>query len=305
MNFETLKDEYVDLWDRCSITDRFASASTATARKIHANKGRYKEIESRTGVPWYWVGITHAMESGCRFSTHLHNGDPLSARTRLVPAGRPRAGKPPFTWEESAVDALVIKGLHQITEWSLPRMLYEWERYNGWGYRKYHPGTLSPYLWSGTPHYRSGKYVADGKWSSSAVSGQTGAAALLSRLAEIDGEIAIYSERPRTIEPPAEPEIAPQTYPKAEEKRVTKAVQESWTITGALTSVLGIIGLFFSEAVSALMRAAQQVSEWGPISSLFSSMGANAKQIALGLGVVGIIIVVVRRVNAAIKGKIG
>ncbi len=43
---------------------------------------------------------------------------------------------------------------------------------------------LSPYLWSFSTHYQCGKYVADGRWSETAVSKQCGAAVLLRRLAE-------------------------------------------------------------------------------------------------------------------------
>ena len=42
----------------------------------------------------------------------------------------------------------------------------------------------SPYLWSFSTHYARGKYVADGKWSPTAVSAQCGVAVLLRRLAE-------------------------------------------------------------------------------------------------------------------------
>lgn len=219
MIYADLKPEYADLWDRASVSDHFSGPSLATAKKIHAAKERYQEIEAKTGVPWWWVGITHAMESGCRFSTHLHNGDPLTQRTRLVPSGRPRTGSPPFSWEFSACDALEMHGLHQVKDWSVTRCLYEWERYNGWGYRKYHPGTLSPYLWSGTPHYRAGKYVADGKWSATAVSGQTGCAALLLRLIEIDNSIAIY-HHVAPSEPKVVSEITPDAYASADEKPV-------------------------------------------------------------------------------------
>jgi microcystin-dependent protein len=53
------------------------------------------------------IGIIHAMECS-KFpecSQHLHNGDPLYRRTRLVPAGRPAKGTAPFSFEESAIDA--------------------------------------------------------------------------------------------------------------------------------------------------------------------------------------------------------
>ena len=47
----------------------------------------------------------------------------------------PAANGERYTWEESAIAAMRFKGFDQDTDWSLPRMLYRWERYNGFGYR--------------------------------------------------------------------------------------------------------------------------------------------------------------------------
>jgi hypothetical protein len=124
------------------------------------------------------------MESSLDFTRHLHNGDPLTARTVHEPEGRPKSGTPPFTWEESAIDSLAYQGLPRWQDWSLPGILYKLEEYNGWGYRLSHPHVLSPYLWSGSNHYTSGKYVADGTWSDTAISKQIGAAVILRRMAE-------------------------------------------------------------------------------------------------------------------------
>jgi hypothetical protein len=124
------------------------------------------------------------METGLRFDRHLHNGDPLTRRTTHVPAGRPKDGEPPFEWEASAADALKLRRLGPDTDWSLAGMLYEIEGFNGWGYRLHHAHVLSPYLWSFSSHYLSGKYVADGTWSDTAASKQCGAAVILRRMAE-------------------------------------------------------------------------------------------------------------------------
>src|SRR5215469_15940606 len=69
-------------------------------------------------------------------------------------------------------------------DWSISGMLYRLEAYNGFGYRIRHPEVLTPYLWSYSNHYVSGKYVADGTFSASAISNQCGAAVLLRRMAE-------------------------------------------------------------------------------------------------------------------------
>src|SRR5262249_26048617 len=108
-----------------------------------------------------------------------------TARTVNVPAGMPKTGAPPFTWEESATDALQARNLNHVTDWGLPGTLYQLEAYNGFGYRSNHPEVLTPYLWSFSSNYTSGKYVADHKFDPTAVSKQCGAAVLLRRMSEL------------------------------------------------------------------------------------------------------------------------
>lgn len=179
-----LRKEYENLFNSCHIiSGRMADVEQLNAQLL-ANNARYRNVGGILGIPWFFIAVIHNMESSQNFSKHLHNGDPLRSRTVQVPAGRPKKGNPPFTWEESAIDALSMHGLGAKTDWSLVGMLYQLERYNGWGYRLHHSHVLSPYLWSFSKHYTSGKYVADGTWSDTAVSKQCGAAVLLRRMAE-------------------------------------------------------------------------------------------------------------------------
>jgi lysozyme family protein len=207
LEFAALRDEYANLWR--TMTVRSGKTVDMVAEKIIGHKARYQNVEKLTGVPWFMVGAIHAMECGLMFTGHLHNGDPLTARTKQVPANRPAAGKPPFSWEESALDALKMAphSLHLIKEWPIERIAFELERYNGWGYRKYHPETKSPYLWSFTNHYEKGKYVADGKWSASAVSSQVGAMAIVKRLSFLDASVAAHIKAPLAVPPP--PDVHP------------------------------------------------------------------------------------------------
>jgi lysozyme family protein len=179
-----LSDEYQRLFDTCQVRLEKTDTVESILSRLEQNRDRYEYVVSPLGIPWYFLGAIHNMESSLRFTRHLHNGDPLSDRTVNFPAGRPEEGDPPFSWEQSASDALLLKRLDSSKDWSLPALLYNIEGYNGWGYRLYHPHVLSPYLWSGSNHYRSGKYVADGRWSDNAVSTQIGAAVLLRRTAE-------------------------------------------------------------------------------------------------------------------------
>jgi hypothetical protein len=61
----------------------------------------------------------------------------------------------------------------------------------------HHQHVKSPYLWCFSNHYRTGKYIADGTWSDTAVSKQCGAAIVIKRL-EQRGEIPLFSERTTT-----------------------------------------------------------------------------------------------------------
>ena len=147
VNFSTaLAAEYQRLYKECEIRpDRFEDTDRVVT-EILENRTQYESVADALQLPWYLVAAIHSMESGLDFSRHLHNGDPLLFRTFHTPAGRPKKGEPPFSWEESAIDALKLRKLNRVKEWSLPRVLYELEGYNGWGYRLYHSHVLSPYL---------------------------------------------------------------------------------------------------------------------------------------------------------------
>jgi len=127
------------------------------------------------------------IESSFNFRAHMHDGDyPLSQRTRQVPSGRPMVWLPPSDWEASATDALRLMGFAGAKDWSLPRILYRLEAYNGFGYRKL--GRATPYLWSFSNLYDRGKFIADGRFSAAARSQQCGAAVMLKVLANA-GEV--------------------------------------------------------------------------------------------------------------------
>ena len=189
---KNLANEYTALYKSVEANPSHFNTIDTLVDKLLSHRSRYEKVADALGIPWYFIAAIHNMESSQNFSRHLHNGDPLTARTRQVPKGRPKKGNPPFTWEESAEDALKLRRLDKVKAWTLPRLLYELEGYNGWGYRLYHSHVLSPYLWSYSKHYISGKYVADGTWSDTAKSRQCGAVILIKRLEE-RGEISVTS----------------------------------------------------------------------------------------------------------------
>lgn len=187
------------LFIQAEIRPEKAAELNVVAGRVLAGKARYETVAATmaNGIPWWFIGIAHFMEAGAfknPFLYHLHCGDPLTARTVHVPKGRPifnpkNGTQPPsiqnpYTWEESALDALKLSGYDKIKDWSIGNCLWLWEKFNGTGYRK--RGMLSPYVWSYTTLYGTppniGKFVADGKFDPNAVSKQAGTAAILKAL---------------------------------------------------------------------------------------------------------------------------
>ncbi len=182
-DYASLHAEYGRLYRKLSVRETRSESVDWHLAMIRKSKARYESVGQQTGVPWYFIAVTHGLEASFNFRAHLHNGDfPLSSRTRQVPAGRPTKWLPPSDWESSAKDALRLLGFTGQKDWSLERTLYRLEAYNGFGYRGY--GVPTPYLWSFSNHYDRGKYVADGKFSYTARSQQCGAAVMLKMLAD-------------------------------------------------------------------------------------------------------------------------
>ncbi len=243
---QQLAQEYQQLFNTCVIKDSKYAEIDLLINKILAGRSRYESITNAIGVPWYVTGILHTMECANRFTTHLHNGDPLTARTVRVPAGYPKTGTPPFTWEASAIDALKLKSLDKWTDWSLPAILFQFERYNGFGYRP--RGIHSPYLWSYSNHYGKGKFVADGLFDEKAISRQCGAAVLLRRLSEkhiaVIGELDVITQIKTLATSVA---YAPNTY-----KADAAKLQELLNRVGLTLRVDGKAGINTSNAFFAL-----------------------------------------------------
>lgn len=180
---------YKNLWGKAAIKKDKLGDAKALAKKILDLRARYEAIERKTDVPWFMPAVIHLRESSLNFKGVLHNGEQIigtGKKTKLVPKGR----GPFATWEEAAVDALTMPphSLHKIKEWPIERILYELERFNGFGYTN--KGINSPYLWSWSTLQQAGKYVADGKWDPKAIDKQPGCAAILKALALIDAGTA-------------------------------------------------------------------------------------------------------------------
>lgn len=227
--FEQMTPGYRNLWREAGVLPDKLRTVTAVGQAILDSKKRwYLDVETRTGVPWAWIACIHHRENGGKWGGALHNGEAIigtGRKTTLVPKGRG-----PFdTWRESAVDALQLKKLHQIQDWPLERWLYEFERYNGWGYL----GRInSPYLWAMTTKQQRGKYVKDGVYDAEAWDQQIGCVALLKVLVELDDTIKFDQAAP-------EPAIIPDPEPDEDyqEKR-DRLIAELEALTGGKVAIL-------------------------------------------------------------------
>lgn len=174
---------YAKQWDSMQIKPDRKVEIQHLAQIALDNKARYQKIEHVTGVPWYLVAMLHRRESDADFSTYLGNGEPLNRRTRLVPPGR----GPFSSFEDGAIDALRLDKLTDVIDWRLEKLLYYCEIFNGAGYDQ--RGKPSPYVWGGTSIQQAGKYVSDGRWSSSSWDKQPGTAALLRAIMDLDPSV--------------------------------------------------------------------------------------------------------------------
>ncbi|MFZ4808557.1 MAG: hypothetical protein ACOYLQ_14975 [Hyphomicrobiaceae bacterium] len=188
-SYESIKDDYVRLFNSVVIREQYQSQIGWYVSKLLEDDNRklYQQLEDQVCVPWYFVGIIHGLECSFNFRAHLHNGDPLRGKTVQVPKNRPTPWNPPSDWVSSAKDSLAYEKFVDLEDWSLPRMLFRWEAYNG--FRSRANGINTPYLWSFSNHYMRGKFVADNVWDANAVSKQCGAAVMLKALLARGGAV--------------------------------------------------------------------------------------------------------------------
>ena len=209
-SFAEYKDAYENNWAHLEIRSSRLQDACSQANMLLHGKPTYQQIESKTGVPWWFVGLCHYRESNFHFDTYLGNGQSLSRVTTIVPKGRgPFTG--PDAFINGAIDALRLEGFIGANDWGIARTLYRLEGFNGYGYHG--KGVNSPYLYGGStvygpPEAKSGKYVADHVFDSSVVDTQLGTAVILKALMQLDSSIDLggtatdgSSDQPSTHEP--------------------------------------------------------------------------------------------------------
>ena len=191
-------------WASAKLTRNFAGV----ARHLVAPpaNARYQAVSARTGVPWAVIAVIHQRECSQDWSGSLAQGDPWNRVSVHVPAGR----WPFRSWEDCAVDALVNCPPYAARnkDWSIGRALTKLEEYNGLGYAAC--GRPSPYIWSGTDQYKSGKYVRDGVYDPNVVDSQPGCAGLLLTMMQLDPSITFADA---AVTPAPSPAAPPPTRP--------------------------------------------------------------------------------------------
>ncbi|MGB3203707.1 MAG: hypothetical protein WBB28_01825 [Crinalium sp.] len=185
--YSDLRSGYEQKWRGMRLSADRLPDIDRTCRIIEKNRPRYEPIEEKTQCPWYVIGVIHSRESSFNFGTHLHNGDPLTAKTYHVPSSRPLKGKAPYNFTDSAIDAIQLlqsgNWKNAPKSWGLAETLYKLEAYNGFGYAM--RGYSNPYLWGGSNMYSKGKYVRDGHYNPNHVDRQLGVATIIQRMVQL------------------------------------------------------------------------------------------------------------------------
>jgi len=213
VTFQALKDGYERNWANLTIRPSRADEARKEANRLFKGKSVYQQIETKTGIPYWFVGLTHYRESHFNFNTYLGNGQPLDRVTTIVPKGRgPFTGDAAFV--DGAVDALRLEAFAAASDWSIARTLFRLEGFNGFGYQA--RGVNSPYLYGGSNIYgpseaRAGKFVRDHVFDPDFVDTQLGTAVILKALMDLDQSIKFDGASPMVNVSPEPDDVLAQT----------------------------------------------------------------------------------------------
>lgn len=219
--FEVLKPEYEALLSRAQIVPaREKELNYAVTKVLFPHKELYLAVQAKSGVPAAFVMALAMREMSGRIDRYLGNGQPLSQKTTIVPKNRgPFFG--PDAFVRGAVDAFAIDGLDQQKNWTMARVCYEGENWNGWGYRNASINIPTPYLWGATTVQKPGKYVEDHVFDKKVMDTQLGMIALIREIFDLDqslvfAEMAKKEEKAVTTETKPEGKSLPPAVPKKE-----------------------------------------------------------------------------------------
>lgn len=100
---------------------------------------------------------------------------------------------------------------------------------------------------------------------------------------------------------PAQPDMAQSVEPVT----TTQPLKKSGTIWGAIAAAGATIASYADSAVRGALDAIAQFQVMSPIKGALVETGANSKAVALGIGVAATVLVISRRVKAAVEGRAG
>lgn len=229
-------------WKAVEFHPAALSQAMVVAKRLVAAKENYVTISNKTGVPWYIIAVIHEREASQRWDRSIAQGDPWNRVSIHVPKGRGAFS----SWNDAACDALTNCAPYasRWSDWSMGGALTLLELYNGLGYENH--GIASPYIWSGTNQYISGKYVADGVFDAGTVDSQLGCAVLIKAIETLCP--ALYATPSVTPEPTPEETTAieaPKAGPVGDADDAKPAVQ-STTIWASIGTVLASAGSFLT-----------------------------------------------------------
>ncbi len=184
----------------------------AVAKSLVADaaKAQYITVQNYTGVPWFVIAVLHERESEQRWTASLAQGDPWNMVSTHVPKGR----GPFLSWVAAAIDALINCPPYAAgnKDWSVGGTLTLLEEYNGLGYAG--RDIPSPYIWSGTDQYTSGKFIADHVFRADVIDVQLGCAGLLMAMSKLDPSVQLGGIPIKTTPIPPQPDVVASTEPK-------------------------------------------------------------------------------------------
>lgn len=211
VNIMTLEKTNAERWNKVQLIKKSSFLSVANRLTAPSAKHRYQIVSQKTGVPWFVIAVIHERECSQSWSDSLAQGDPWNRVSVHVPRGRG-----PFTsWEAAAEDALVNCAPYAARhkDWNIGPMLTLLEEYNGLGYAS--RDLPSPYIWAGTNQYKSGKYIADGRFDPNVVDQQLGCAGLIIAMMQLDKSIqlehGLIVPAPTPV-PVPQPQLQPQSF---------------------------------------------------------------------------------------------
>lgn len=285
LSYEATARGYANLWEKAQVRpSRLPAARTwATIIGDAQHRPHYTAVEKMTGVPWFLVGLLDMRESSAQLR-YLGDGESLNRKTVNVPRSR----GPFSSFEAGAKDALELQHDVGIRDWPISRILWAAEEFNGLGY--YSRGVNSPYLWSWSSLYSSGKYTSDSHYDPMMVDPQPGVATILKVLIEINPDVAAHFQQHKEPSPVTTPAPAPVPVTL----NITQMISTLEALKGFIPMVLPIvsaiptIGPPFAMALTLAVPIAeegltliQEVEKNGfslnGIGSFMSNVGAHMK----------------------------